>query len=465
MKRSLVLVVTLLSCILSAPWSIANEPAGVVISRDVVVQQGDTLSSIARRELGRAGLAAQLANYNSVGLNDTLNAGDVIRIPIRVPSDEITAQVVFAKGDVSFTRLLNPVTSRANQTAVTGAIQTSDSSTAARTESQPLRRYAAVLVGDTITTASDGFASIAFSSGSVINLQPNTIASFDHIACLESDDNCLVEIMTQQGRVTFDIEGRSQQTLEFIVTTPYASAAVRGTVFDIDLTDNFAVSVSVTEGDVDVAAQAETVAVPEGFGVVVKEGESPGGLIELLPAPVFKRVPARFALGDTVEWWGLSSADAYRVVLSNDEAAAQSIADFELSAQPSVFDIQQALTGAVSSGNYFLTLGAVDDNGLAGYKSNTRITLADVDTDIDPVSTSVRREGSEFVVAIEDLSDLALGYEIQIASDDDFSDPLSVDVNETGTAVFRVDEDRVFTRARVLVNPFTVSAFGPVTSN
>ena len=46
-----------------------------------------------------------------------------------------------------------------------------------------------------------------------------------------------------------------------------------------------------------------------------------------------------------------------------------------------------------------------------------------------------------------------------------FEDPLSVDVNTTGAAVFRLASDRVFSRARILLDPQTVSTFGEISSS
>lgn len=437
-----------------------------IISRDVVVEDGDTLASIARRELGKSGLAPLLAQFNNIAPTAQLEAGDIVRIPIQVPPRGEFAEVVFVKGLVTAARLLD-TGARANSTTTqaAGGVRNVVNITSFNQNMEiiTLTRGAQIFTGDLLTTSTDGFASIAFSSGSVINLQPDTVASLERLACLPDDDSCLIQINTERGRVMSDVDARDQQPVDFIINTPYASAAVRGTVFDVNAGTNLLVG--VTEGAVDVSAQDETVSLPTGFGLVVEEGQSPSEPVELIPGPVFRRVPARIALGDTLEWWPFADAASYLAVLSTDEMANAKLTDFELPAGSSTLDVQQALNDAVISGDYFITLRAIDLNGLLGFTSNTRITLADIDSGIAPVTTSVVREGSEFLVTVENPSEQAQGYEIQISSDEDFSDPLSVDVNERGTAVFRIDQDQVFTRARVLVDPFTVSAFGDPSSN
>ncbi len=443
-------------------------PDHAIISRDVIVAQGDTLPSIAGRELGKSGLASLLAEYNNMAITAQLNVGDIVRIPIHVPPRGEFAEVIFVKGKVTAARQLNtglraggeppPVISSVSDTSGVGP---SDQ----KLELFTLSRGSQVYSGDLIATSLDGFASIAFSSGSVINLQPDTVASLTRLACLPSDDSCLIQIHTERGRVMSDVDTRDQQPMEFLISTPYASAAVRGTVFDISA-EEAVLLVGVTEGAVDVNGQNSTVTLDTGFGLVVEEGQPLGEPIELIPAPVFRRVPARIAPGDTLQWWPFADAASYVAVLSTDEAANAALNSVELPSGTAALDVQQAIAdSSLSSGDYFITLRAVDRNGLLGFTSNTRVTLADIDTSVTPVTTSVIREGSEFLVSVENPLEQARGYEIQISSDEDFSDPLSVDVNERGTAVFRIDQDQVFTRARVLLDPFTVSAFGESSSN
>ncbi|MFK7994452.1 MAG: FecR domain-containing protein [Granulosicoccus sp.] len=434
-----------------------------IISRDVLVEVGDTLAKLAQRELGKTGFAPLLAEYNKLTPTTQLVPGSIIRIPVQVPKRDEFAEVVFVKGTVTATRLLD-LTARATLVSASHASDVVDIDNGTQ---EPgiitLSRNALVYSGDVITTSIDGYLSIAFSSGSVINLQPDTVAKLERLTCLETDDSCLIEIETQRGRVTSDVESRDQQPVEFRINTPYASAAVRGTVFDVDASQNLLVGVA--EGLVDVTAQSQTVPLNNGFGLVVEEGEPPGEPIELIPGPVFKRVPSRITAGDTIEWWPFIDASSYLAVVSTDEAANETLTDLSLPEGSNLLDVKATLNEPLDAGDYFLTLRAVDINGLLGLTSNTRITLADIDPSIGAVSTNVVRQGSEFLVTVVDPPEEANGYEIQIANDEEFTDPLSVDVNSTGSAVFRLDEDEVFTRARILLDPFTVSAFGEPTSN
>ncbi|MFK7853079.1 MAG: FecR domain-containing protein [Granulosicoccus sp.] len=431
---------------------------GTIISRDVLVAEGDTLRSLAKRELGKTGLAPLLAQFNGLVESAPLTPGNIIRIPIHVPARGEFAEVVFVKGGVFVLRTDTSSIGAQSAAQVASAASTAQTGGSASSgASIELQRNDEVHSGDIISTGPDGYISIEFSSGSVINLQPDTEAKLIRLNCLPSDDSCLIELNTTRGKLNSDVETRDNQPVDFRISTPYASAAVRGTIFDIDATGETLIT-GVTQGEVSLSAQQQTVGLDEGFGSLVEAGEAPSRPIALLPAPVFKRVPARVAQGDSVSWWPFSDAASYGALLAFDEAGQQTLANFDINADSIGFE-------SIESGDYFLIIRAIDTNGLQGFTSNTRLTIADIDDEISPVQTTVDKQGREFLVSVIDPPVNAAGFEIQISSTEDFSDPLSVDVNNNGSAVFRLDNDQVFTRARVLLDPFTVSAYGTAVSS
>ncbi len=430
----------------AGPANAATAPVTAnIIAREVVVVDGDTLGAISARELGRAGFAAQLAEFNELAIDAPLTPGSTIRIPILVAAEAESAQVVFVKGTVIITR-----------PSAAAALTPDPSDDAKDATVFDLERDFDVYPGDTILTNSDGYVSIEFSSGSVINLQPDTEATLSLLACLPENADCIIEIKTYKGKITSDVNKRDEQEVDFRINTPYASAAVRGTVFDVEASDTL--RVGVTEGVVDLNAQQQGVDLNSGFGSVVVEGQAPAPPVPLLPAPVFKRVPTRMAPGDPVVWWPFADASAYIARLANDEAGVETLNSYDVSAD-------QLTLSAVGAGDYYLLLRAVDNNGLRGFTSSTRITVAEIDNSLAPVDTLITRQGQEFLVEVQNPPANAIGFEIQIANNLEFDDPLSVDVNATGSAVFRVNDDQVFSRARALMDPYTVSAFGDISGS
>jgi len=398
---------------------------GVIEAREVLVRPGETFAEVAERELGSAARGAPLADFNRLSPDAVLVPGQSVRIPIQVPATEEFAQVVFVKGRV----LLN---------------------------GEPAERGARMLSGDVLQTGDDGFAALQFSSGTTANLQPDTDVRLQRLMCRDGDPACLVDLATETGEIDVDVDTRDEQPTEFQLTTPYATAAVRGTEFVL-AADPALMLVAVTEGAVQIEALGQRVPVPAGYGSVTVEGEPPGQTQALLPSPVLRNVPARVTGDDRVLLWPLSGAERYQASLSRDGAALQSVARFEVDGTEMPFE-------GIAAGELFLTVRGIDDSELPGLTTTTRLVVAAIDEALTPPSVSIERVGQEFLVSVEDPPEEAAGFEIQLSIEPGFVDPLSVDVGPSGRAVFRLDVDSVSARARQLDTPLNVSAFGPTAS-
>jgi len=410
-----------------AQGAVAALEGSTIISRDVLAEAGDTPLSVARRKFGSAAFARPLAEFNGLEPDSALAAGDVLRVPIHVPARGEAGRVAFVKG------------------AVTRA-------------GMPLGADELIAEGDVLVTGVDGFVSIEFSSGTVVNLQPNTEVMIGRLSCLESDDSCLIEVNTDRGELSSDVEARDGQPVEFRITTPFASAAVRGTVFETMIGQE-TLRAAVTEGSVDIEALNESVALPTGFGSVTRAGGPPGQPIVLLRPPVFRNVPTRAAAGDTLSWFELPGAIAYTALLSRDPAGVQSVGE------PSLVATRLRITPDLASGDYHVALRGVDTNDLPGFSATVSVTVVDIDPAAAPVETTVRRDGSEFLIEVVDPPDDAPGFEIQASLTEDFRDPLGLDVSDTGRAVLSLEADTLYVRARTLIDPSTVSEFGPVSNS
>lgn len=399
------------------------QSSDTIITRNVTVQQADTFRSIARREFGKSGLSAMLANFNGMDETATLTPGDIVRIPLFTPVERQFATVIFAKGDV-----------RKNDIRV--------------------QRDDKIYLHELLVTGEDGWATLQFASGSVINLQPQTHAKLERLNCLETDDSCLIVLDSAQGEVTSEVNRRDGQPTEFTINTPYASAAVRGTIFEVNALSSKLV-VGVTEGLVDLSASNVGVPLDQGFGSIAVPNKPPSDPIALLPAPVYRYIPTRAAEGDRITWWALTDVNEYLINLSTDEAGQEVVANFSES------DMALPINN-LEPGEYIMNVRGIDSNGLKGFKSPTKIVVAGIDASTDPVDTTVVRQGTEYLVEIIDPPEDAPGYEIQISTSPSFTDPLSVDIADAASALFRLESDKVYTRARVLIDPQLVSAFGGV---
>jgi len=368
-------------------------------------------------------LSSMLASFNALKETESISAGQIIRIPLFTPVERQFATVIFVKGEVS-------------------------------KNDELVKRDDKIYLHELLKTGDDGFASLQFASGSVINLQPKTHAKLERLNCLETDDSCLIVLDSAQGEVSSDVQRRDGQPTEFTIKTPYASAAVRGTLFEMNAVSSNII-VGVTEGEVLLQSGVTDLPLDMGFGTVAAADAPPLDPIALLPAPVYRYIPTRAAKGDSILWWALSDVQQYLINLSTDEGGQEVIANF--SEEQGILAIDN-----LDAGEYFMNVRGIDSNGLKGFKAPIKITVAAIDDTVSPVNTSVSRSGNEFLVKIIDPPEAAPGYEIQISTNAEFLDPLSVDVANPGTAIFRLESDKIFSRARVLIEPEMVSAFGDI---
>jgi len=323
--------------------------------------------------------AEKLASYNEVELQKILKPGNTLNVPVTLPVRDEFASIIFTKGTV----LLNG-----------NSVQSDDK----------------VRLNDQIETGASGYASLEFQTGTLINLQPNTIARILVLHCQPGDETCVIEMAADQGTLTTDVRRDGKQPTDFRVQTPYASAAVRGTKFDIDA-DDTGLRIGVTEGNVDLSSGYREGLVPldTGFGVPIAPGTAPGELIALLPAPVFRFVPPRIAIGDTLRWFGLTDTDEYTVQIAASSSGVGIVHDVVVGEDVFV------LNDELASGDFSLLLRAVDDKGLKGFVATTPITIAALDRNIEPVNASVQRDGSNFRISVIEQVAGASGYEVQVA--------------------------------------------------
>ena len=399
-------------------------------NKSVTVKAGETLVDIAKREFGSAAYRRLIAEYNQLNPSVALVAGQILNLPIFLEREKEFAVVAFLKGEATLLRK--------------------------QETPRDLTKEDQIYAADIIKTGDNGFVSIEYKPGTVVNIQPKSELEFESIRCLPDDAVCELLLRANTGEFSSDVRRRDGQPTDFKILTPYASAAVRGTVFDFQANPD-RMLVGVTEGNVAVGANNEQSAVGVGFGIVAAEGEAPGDLIELTGPPTFRGVPARFAAGDKISWWEVPQSSRYIVSIATDAASNQIVQQIRQGQQ--VFQFEE-----ISAGEYYISVRPVDNQGLKGFGTTQKIKLVDIDNDspVFPLNTS--RSGEEVVISVSEPDSSIGGYEFQIATDDSFNDVISIDVGTSGSAIFKTPSsgaDQYFARARALLETDRVSRFGP----
>ncbi len=421
----------LLVLILITPMSFAREPDSR-IERVYTPLTNDTFASIAQREFGHLGLSRALAEYNRMSINTVFTEGDEILIPTHIVGKENTVTVNYLKGEA----YVRPAGSRKYR--------------------RKLKKLEKLYTSDEIETGNNGFVSLVFKSGSVVNVQPVSHVRLKRLQCLEDDPTCDVELEALKGGLESDVKRNNGQSNLFTITTPYASAAVRGTAFDVDVSETSG-QIGVTEGLVDVLASKKEVPVPQGYGIAVTADQTASDVIALLRSPSIHAIPTRVSVQDRLHWEPLTEAKRYIVSLSEDAIGQHLIQ------QQDQEEFQFSFKNMpVTADNFFLSVRGVDAYNLKGLKQSVSLR---------PVRLNDQQQAAELISRIAgnivqvDLSgpQSSLPHEVQWSSDPEFKQVVTVDVPGHGGINQPVETgQRYFVRARALLDPKTVSPYSDV---
>lgn len=398
--------------------------------RLIIVTSGDTFSLLSLREFGTTAFGRLIAEYNRVPYNGILEVGQALRIPVS-PSDAIeSANVVFAKGGAV-------VKVRGSQQDV-----------------REVKNGDKLYVHDIIKTPETGFVSLRFPTGAVVNIQPGSVVKLLALDCLESRESCVISLDAQSGGITSNVTQRKGQPTEFRVRTPHASAAVRGTIFDITAsTENMLIG--VTEGIVDVTAQGESIDLFQGLGIKTRAGEKSDAPIQLLASPMFKRLPPRLTEEDTLSWNALKNANRYMLAMASDSQGVS--VPYSIESTDPTHKLQP-----LPGGEYFAQLRAIDTEGFKGFQSQQPVLVADLDkTAFVPTLTAIPDDG-ELWISAADLPDNVSAYEVQLSFQSNFLEVTAVDVPIDGGVQAAATDVVTYFRARSILNATTVGSFGPV---
>lgn len=328
-------------------------------SRDlhVVVKPGDSLNSILKRELESVDDWKLIARTNKIAEPNNLRPGDVIVIPHSLLHKRNFARLAFVKGTGELIR------------AVTRLVEV-------------LKKGVKVFVGDTISTGNNGFVSLAFRDSTLVNIQPNSVVLIEKLECFEKKEACVISLRADDGELNLDV-GRAdfEKPTKFTIETPYASAAVRGTVFDFEIREGNVMG--VTEGEVEISYSGESAVVPIGKGTLAGEGRSVSTVYDLLLATEFPEFVdfERVSAQDTLQWNSLSDASRYIATIASDEAMTNVVATRATSARdrhPTVIE------STFQPGDYFLSVRGIDENGLKGFPAVKKLRQVSIDKDEGP---------------------------------------------------------------------------------
>lgn len=362
------------------------------------IRPGDTLWNLAGEHLKPGIRWQQLQQHNRIGNPYRLPPGSTVRIPLAwLARQPVKAKVMLVRGDA--TVALGKAASR----KITQGMQLG--------------------AGALLKTAADASLCLQFADGSRLVLQGGSELRLDRLSRYGRSGMIDTRLRLQRGRITNEVKPIVGPGAGFIVETPSASSAVRGTQFRVEAASTRTLT-EVLEGGVAVSAQHQPTVIPRGYGSVVEAGQA-GAVkaVPLLPAPDLSALlAAGRQLGRDVAWPPVDGAARYRVQASDQSDFATLVADLQI-------DAAQTRLPALPAGSYFLRVRAIDAQGLEGQDAVVPFSIENPlpPYAIAPAADAIVRDSR--VALSWTQAPGASAYRYQVASNREFDQPL-VDVSE-----------------------------------
>lgn len=361
------------------------------------VRPGDTIWDLAGEYLKPDVPWQRLQEHNRISNPYQLPPGSTLHIPLA---------------------WLNRQPARAKVVAVRGSAVATD-----KGRDEPITSGMSLGSGALVKTSPDASLSLQFADGSRLMLLGDSELLLDRLTRFGRSGMADTRLRLQRGRISNEVRPTRGPAASFIVDTPSASSAVRGTQFRVEAGDALTLT-EVLEGRVAVGATGasprNSALVKRGYGTVVAAGQATVKPIALLPAPDLSRVaPAHVRAQPDLAWPAMEGARHYRVQVGDDRRFETLLADLE-TATPTV------TLPVLAEGDYFLRVRAVAANGLEGHDAVAPFRVEgqpEPPYTIAPATAAVVRTPQ---VALQwTRAPAAAGYQYEIANGADFTAPVA----------------------------------------
>lgn len=318
--------------------------AGPTLAEDFVyvVQPGDNPWNLTRRYLKSIDYWPRIQDYNRILEPETIRPGSVLRIPVAwLRGEHGGARVIDVHGEVE----------------VRGA-----------GGSEALSPGMRVLPGMQVRSGTDSSLTLEFPDGSRSLVGADTTFGVRRLERLRASGAQQLELQLERGHIE-NLVNPVRGGGRYIIHTPAAVAAVRGTDFRITAVRD-GVRAETLEGEVALRNARGQTRLPAGRGSYAQRGKLPERASELLPAPdlsslpaVIDRAPFRIPIepvGGALRYrTQLAPAGGFTVLASDrsaDEAAALG-------------------SGELPDGRYRVRVRAVDGRGLEGLDGEREVLI------------------------------------------------------------------------------------------
>ncbi|WP_199555834.1 FecR domain-containing protein [Sandaracinobacteroides hominis] len=297
---------------------------------------GDTLQSLAGKWFERPEDWRRAQALNKLKDPSDIPAGTALRLrSVWLKTNPIAAELAAFRGDVRVVR---------------------------GKAGQPVAKGMALAEGDIIETGANGYATLTLPDNSQVSLPSASRIRLARLRQVPMSDSIDRRFTLEQGRSEAKVTPMSNPASRFLISTPVAVAAVRGTQFKVTYTpEELKAATVVTEGKVAVSriGGIEEVLVRADYGnITTSKGASKA--FALLPAPAVE-TPERLqdAKAVTFRLKPVNGAVKYLVEIAADAGFVDRVGSVETTDTLAVFD-------GVPNGDYHVRAFAIDNLGLTG---------------------------------------------------------------------------------------------------
>ncbi|WP_436041647.1 FecR domain-containing protein [Pseudoxanthomonas sp. LjRoot143] len=351
------------------------------------VRPGDTLWDVTGAYLKPSIPWQRLQEHNGIANPYQLPPGSTLRIPLQwLDRQPANAKVVALQGDAT--------------------------ARMASGRDAPVTPGMSLASGARLKTSPEASLSLQFADGSRLLLLGDSELLLDRLTRFGRSGMADTRLRLQRGRIGNDVRRLNGPAANFIVDTPTASSAVRGTKFRVEAGDARS-QTEVLEGRVAVNAPRQRGAVLRpGFGAVVAAGQSTVSPVRLLLAPDLSRIAALSQTANPeLAWPAVEGAHQYRIQVSARRAFDSLRVDAES-------DAPRYALPALEAGHYFVRVRAIAASGLEGRDAVIELRIDDQPAppySIAPAAASVVRTPE--VALSWTQAPGATAYEYEVAAD------------------------------------------------
>ncbi|MDX2463314.1 MAG: FecR domain-containing protein [Porticoccus sp.] len=348
--------------------------------------QGDTIWDICLKYTNKRGCWITLTKYNQVENDRAIPVNTPIRIPFRwLKNLPVVGEVVYVTGEAKYSKWDD----QQFVTVIPGQ---------------------KVHLGSRVRTETESIVKLLLHQTNEVLLKESSELVLERFSSRGRD--VLDEEMTlEQGSVEAEVNSGKIKN-RFIIKTPAAIAAVRGTQFRVNSRGN-KMRGEVLEGQLDVSSGSSRQSVPAGFGVSAIKGKKIQPPRALPPQPQLTQASVKSPLPARVDWNPVNQVSQYQVSLYNGKQEILSI---------ETVNHNWVVYDTLDNGCYQVEVHGIDDEGFHGIDSHAPLCVIDALASVvlnDEVG--ITDNGDHLLLSWKATPEAA-SYRVQSSLNQEFSD-------------------------------------------